>query len=144
MKSDVLNRARLLAMIAAEVAAIGAEAEVRLFTNDLTISDTTVPGDFTQPTGAWYAPADDGVAVYGEPYLDPVNGDICINVTPIQYNWAAAGGATTQTIRGYYIAKADGTIWYHANKLDTAKVLSTVLDSIIVAPVLRFPVNLGS
>jgi len=142
--SDTLNRDRLLAMLNAEITAIGATAEVRLFTNDIELADDLVIGDFVEPTGAWYDPATDGVAVYGEPFLDPDTGELCAAVTPIQYNWASGGGAGPETIRGWFISNAGGTVWYHAGKLPVARELATALDSVIVAPLVRLPAVVGS
>jgi len=89
-----------------EIHAILPTSEVRLFQNNLTISATTVIGDFTEATysgyaaqtSAWTTPATDG------------SGRAHTQSDVLQY--AHSGGATANTIYGYYVVSSGGDLLF--------------------------------
>ena len=132
---DQLTRTQIAVAVAAVVTAIGATAKVRLFTNDPTITDNNVPGDYVEPSGAWYTPSDVGFPkpVYGEPYIQ-ADGSVGVKAASVQHNFATGMGVLPATIKGWFVTNTDGSTVYHSAYLPAPVTLSSDLDSVISTP----------
>lgn len=137
--ADLLMQNKRQAALQALITAAGADSEVRLFTNNINLLEDMEVADFDEPTGAWYAPDVVGLVVYNEIYKDAETGELVANVVPIQYNWAAAGGAQAVDIRGYFVCNTAGTVVSHAYKFPNVVHLATALDSVRCEPEIRIP-----
>lgn len=145
MASDTLNRTTLLVGLSAITAAIGADSQVRLFTDGPSVEETSpTPGMFTDPEGTWYDPEDEAfpVATYGDPYVND-DGEIEVTCESVQFNFIEAEDNESVEIQGWYVLKADGLTVYSFGYLREGKQLATNLDAVIVQPRISLPVPVG-
>jgi len=122
--------------------------KVKLFTNNLTPTPDNVIADFTVPTYTGYSPLNLGDDTPATTYVDPVTGKINIvlpaDVMMLTFPCNAAP-AEPQTIYGYFVTDAAGTVLKGAERFETPIVISDVgqavsIDSVrLVTPRNLFP-----
>lgn len=126
MKVPDVGERNLLTLLIAGIA--GAGAKVKLFSNNFTVIDATVLGDFTEATYTGYAAQTlAGGAVAGS------NTAGRATASWTQQSYTCTGGSS-QTIYGYYIVDSTGAILYFAENFATPVVLSNGGAPLLLTP----------
>lgn len=106
-------------------------ALLKLFTNDITITDDTVAGDFTEMAGLGYAAKTLSMSSWGAPTWDGVNKK-AVSVYAEQ-EWVFEEG-TLVNVRGWYLVMATTGTLLLACKFAAAKPIQHAGETISVTP----------
>lgn len=120
---------KIVAELAAIVAALLAGKKVYLFANDINPDPSLDMTQFVEPTGAWYTAAvlTPGTAFLNSGFVAEVAGNLVAFAVAVAY----AG----ETIYGYYVADAAGpTDWDYAARFTTPKGMRNVHDGFAFVP----------
>lgn len=84
---------------------------LRLYTNNHTPSVGDNAGDYTEPSGSWYAPIT--MASWGTPYVNPSDQG---QVDEIIRIWTVSGTPSMESIYGYFVTDGSGNLlWAELN-----------------------------
>lgn len=98
---------------------------LRLFSNNITVADTTVIGDFTECTFTGYA-------AQAPAWSTPANVANVAQTLSGTRTFTYSGVATT-TVYGYYLTDAAGTTLYGGETFSSPVTLSTLIPSLLLA-----------
>lgn len=109
--------------------------EMALFSNDLTPDDDTEVGDFTEADFDGYAP----IALTGGTVDPTPDGDGAIVWTFDDVVFAHDGGATANTIHGYWIRDAGSpSKWFWCERSPGPVTMANLGDTETISPIFRF------
>jgi len=128
MASDALMKSQLAGALQALVTTYTA-AEVSLFTNQVSPTDTSILEDFVVASDPWAAAQ---AVTYGQVYEED-DGSISATCPSKQFNFSGTLSATS--IYGWLVQQDD--VLLHARALDEVVTLDNTLSSLIVDPSIR-------
>jgi hypothetical protein len=133
--SGVLTRDRKIAVLDAMVAVGGIlnGAKLKLFSNNFTPDHLTLLTDITQADFTGYAEVT--LSAWGEAFRDGGSQPKIVHVS-VQYT--PTGSTVSNTIFGWYLTNAAGTVLLMAKRLDTPVVLTDNSTALIVQPEYRY------
>lgn len=105
---------------------------LKLFTNDLTITDATVAGDFAEMTGQGYAAKTLSMSSWGAPTWDAVNKQASSAYAEQVWNFNGEGGLVN--VRGWYLVMATTGTLLLACKFGAPKPIQNAGETIKVTP----------
>lgn len=121
-KKAVMNRA-------VAVGGPWAALTLHLYVNNVAPNEDTVVADLTQATFAGYAAV--AALAFGTCYID-ADGNFKLSAPSEQFT--ATGIGVLETVYGYYLTDAAGTVLHGANLLDTPVPITQIGDGLIVQP----------
>lgn len=135
--SAVMTRPYQIAMITAWIASLAPDGlEVGLHTNEsLALDPQLTVEDLTPATGTWAAKK----AGTLQEVADAGGQRAKISLASCTFDWAAAGGATPQTVYGYVIYNAADDTVVAVGNLPEPKEMSNTLDQISFIPEIIIP-----
>lgn len=105
---------------------------LRLYVNNHTPSVGDVTGDYTEPSGTWYAPITMGS--WGTPFINPSDQG---EVDEIIRIWTVAGTPSAEQVYGYFVTDGSGNLLWAETNPAGPQLMDTVGQTYSVLPIMR-------